>query len=1023
MTSAAHPPDAAPAWKRVAAMIDARDADAVAAAVVDLDEDGRRAVAAALPGHLKAARAAREPWEGIGDVLWAFRAAGAGTLGGAAAVASWLNRREFNNRWLGDPDDDGRLLDIWAGRDDAWRADLARRLAVRLRGPRYVGLSLVLTLLAETGAEPPDHDPLVVGWTLSGPPRPKDPLLPALLPRVFEAEGVGRALRRSNSWPVTLATMAARGDADPAALIDGCVRRFLRGGTELDLRFFVRLHDLLMDDDPSVRRDETAARARDYVRLLPSAPGPVAGHVLDLLREVPDLPAALLAEALDGVLFRPEAGIVRKGLSWLRTTVQRRPDMADACARALARAFGHESYAVRERAVRLALALPDRTDGTPLAAAAPLLPPDLGTRLASRYGGEVAPPVADDPDPAPAPLAPAAPRPAEHAPPPITTPAELARAFADLDRSLAGMEGLMAAFVALARTEPDAVRAALRPVLAPDFYPYIERERTWARLPEWLVAAGRSFAGSAPVPDDWRDRMPGVHDVCPVDLLALHRAAELLGAVEAGSLPPVLLATPTAPAGHIDAAVLTARLRTFAETGATPAPADLQQALLRLRHGPHPEGAECAARLGTPAARTVARWLEDPPVARIAMEDGRRGRPRATIGLEGVAGPLVDPGFATTFPNAAAPVRSRSSAESDGPFVLTAFPADADPDAGSLRRLEQNARDVATRSGGPAHDRWVEQRAGVEGRTPGACVPAAEPVTATETDVVPPPGPERDAAGESSAESGAAPITGMESRAYVSNGPTAAWARPEPRRDGFGAIATAQVGPSGTSAGPRTDGPTGLPLIDAIMAPSPAYRMGYRRYTDKWRYWLPSHREVAAAYLDHELRDDHPLSTEPGSPSAALLALTPANGPLAEGFADYLARCLGHSSSDRADRRFLDVCRRGELPADALARRTDRLLRAGELRPSRVARGLGLAAEAGAFADVWQVLTIALPLLGPGPGRRPVQRFDRFLELGTRTARWCGARGAIPEIDALAARKGTAAYLRAARALAAQLAP
>lgn len=367
-------PDAASAWDTVAALIDERKPGAVAEAVRALDAAGRRAVAKALPGHVKQVRARREPWEGIDDYAPAFRAAGAGTLAGASAVATWLNRREFNSRRFGDHVDTDLLLGLWDDRDDAWLADLARRLTLRLRGPRHIGLDLVLALLAATGAEPPGHDPLVVGWVASGPPREKDPLLPFLLPRVFEADGVGRELRESRSWPRTLATLADRGAIDRRMLLDGCVRRFLRGGTATDLRFFVRLHDLLMPDDPAAREREIRARARDYVRLLPAAPGTVADLALGLLRHVPGLPSGHVTEALDGVLFRAEVGLVKSGLSWLEQTVQRRPGLAADCAAALAQAFAHESHAVQQRAVRIALKLPDGVDAPAIADAVPLLP-------------------------------------------------------------------------------------------------------------------------------------------------------------------------------------------------------------------------------------------------------------------------------------------------------------------------------------------------------------------------------------------------------------------------------------------------------------------------------------------------------------------------------------------------------------------------------------------------------------------------------------------------------------------------
>ncbi|MEO3829592.1 hypothetical protein [Actinomadura sp. B10D3] len=77
--------------------------------------------------------------------------------------------------------------------------------------------------------------------------------------------------------------------------------------------------------------------------------------------------------------------------------------------------------------------------------------------------------------------------------------------------------------------------------------------------------------------------------------------------------------------------------------------------------------------------------------------------------------------------------------------------------------------------------------------------------------------------------------------------------------------------------------------------------------------------------------------------------------------------------------------------------------------------------ESGAYADVWRILAAALPVLCPEPGERPVHGLDRLIALGLRTARWTGARGAIPEIGELAARPGSSNTVREARALAAQL--
>nr|BFE77654.1 hypothetical protein GCM10020093_002550 [Planobispora longispora] len=73
-------------------------------------------------------------------------------------------------------------------------------------------------------------------------------------------------------------------------LLSGCTGRFLRGGDATDLRFFARLHELL---EPS--EAEVAARARDYLRLLPVAPGPVAELALKHLRRLDGSPSGAVA--------------------------------------------------------------------------------------------------------------------------------------------------------------------------------------------------------------------------------------------------------------------------------------------------------------------------------------------------------------------------------------------------------------------------------------------------------------------------------------------------------------------------------------------------------------------------------------------------------------------------------------------------------------------------------------------------------------------------------------------------------
>ncbi|GAA2141299.1 DUF6493 family protein [Actinomadura napierensis] len=826
------------AWQEVAALIDARKADAVAGAVLALDAAGRRAVAEALPGHVREVRSRREIWEGIDEFAPAFRAAGAGALGSASAVASWLTRRELTPRRRGGHHDTARLMRLWEGRDDAWLADLARRLTLRLRGPRHVGLDLVLALLAESGIEPPDHDPLITGWVSSLMPRKNDPLRPHLLPRIFEVEGAGRILRNRGSWLAVLAQSAERGEVDREMLLDGCVRRFLRGGTDLDLRFFVRLHERLAPSDAEIR-----ARARDYVRLLPAAPGPVAELALGLLTERDDLPPELVTEALDGVLFRAEARLVRPGLAWLERTVRRRPELADGCASALARAFEHESYAVQQRAVRVALKLPDTTDGTPLRDAMPLLPSDLAAQITARFGGEVPEPEAVDEDPPPVLLASAGARsePVPSLASPITTPEELAGAFHHgySDRSAAA-EQVLAALVRLAWKDRDAVRNALESVIRTDSPRHLRQSMSWSGTWEWLNGIGLVLTSAVLVPEDGDERLPHGQVSVP-RILFLRRFAEVYDSLRAGTLPPVLLATATRPTGHLDPGVLVERLEICEAAGTEPGTADLQHALLRLPPEIDPEAVRRASRLTSAAGGEVARRLAE----------------------------------------------------------------------------------------------------------------------------------------------GGLPVPGAGASAL--------------RGSGIEVVVKAEV--------------TGRPVIDEVFSVPPTDD----RTIDGWQvpFWswlLPSHPQMVAVHLVPKLVE--------GAPVSALIELVPGDGPFAEAVAYFLAREL---VGERAAGPLLTLAGRGDLPAAALGRHIGRLALAGEIKLVRVVEALEGAAEAGAYAQVWDVIAAALPVLHPEPGRRSLFAHDRLIALGTRTARWAKASGPIPEIDELAGRKGSSNVIRAARALAAQL--
>ncbi|MFC7639765.1 hypothetical protein ACFQX6_00910 [Streptosporangium lutulentum] len=158
------------AWEEVRDLIEDHDLPGLGALMAVLDDAERQEVARELPRHLKALRRELGPW---GSAGWAepMRVAGAGSFGGTAAVAAWLNRRDFVLPEWRSPADSETLVEVISARDPQWQADLVARLTLRIRNGRSPGAPLVMTLLRRTGVTPPQHDPLVVAW-VAVPPAP-----------------------------------------------------------------------------------------------------------------------------------------------------------------------------------------------------------------------------------------------------------------------------------------------------------------------------------------------------------------------------------------------------------------------------------------------------------------------------------------------------------------------------------------------------------------------------------------------------------------------------------------------------------------------------------------------------------------------------------------------------------------------------------------------------------------------------------------------------------------------------------
>ncbi|RGA04514.1 hypothetical protein DI270_013600 [Microbispora triticiradicis] len=840
-------------WGEIRKLIEARRAERLAERVRTLGDEGRREVAVRLPGLLKELRGVDRWDDGLSGYRVGLRVAGAGCLGGAAAVTSWLYRRDLAPRWGGADNDVDLVLAVLADRPAAWRADLAERLVLRLRSADDRGVELALALLRETGIEPPPHDPLVAGWVDRGPARlGEDPLLDHLLPRLFEAEGVGRTLQwdrePGRGWLGALPNLAEAGRVKREALIDGCVRRFLRGGTPTDLRFFVRLHEALA---PSPA--EASCHVRDYLHLLPAAPGPVAELAVKRLRSCAELPADDLAEAWDCLLFRPERTLVRAGLSWLARSVKRTPALAEVIAAPLARAFAADSAELQETAAGLAMTYADDMPEEGRAAlreAIGFLPPALGRRAAAAFaGGAVAEAEAMFTPPSPPP----APERARAVEPPIRSAEELSQTITEWTDSWQSWERLLAGFVVLAGRDRPGLVAATRDRLTAE-HAWTYAQETWPRAEQWLRGAATALNGDARTRHAWRRFLPG-RGLAGPDLLLLHRGAEILRAVEEDTLPPVLLATPTHDTGHVAAAELVRRLEVIEAAGAKPLAADLQQALLRLPRTPDPEAAERAARLTSAAGGIVAGWTC--PEAHVTME-------------------------------------------------------------WTCEWGHQGPHDWRDRS----HAHHV------------------------------------------------------------------------------------RLAPAAVAA------PTGLPLIDLVL--SVPGHWAEPEHVHWWPSTLPSHREVAAAYLTPHLLQHYwygPVVR------AQARHLARAEGPAGPAFSAVLARALGDRNTREPVDVLLEVAARDELPAAEIGRQAGLLLVSGEVRMIDMVAALDEAARRGGHDQVWRIAAAALPALLPAPGERPRGGLTGFVTLARMAAEWCDARGEIPEVRDVAARKGNSGLLREIRRL------
>ncbi|MEV0390217.1 DUF6493 family protein [Nonomuraea sp. NPDC050643] len=184
-----------------------------------------------------------------------------------------------------------------------------------------------------------------------------------------------------------------------------------------------------------------------------------------------------------------------------------------------------------------------------------------------------------------------------------------------------------------------------------------------------------------------------------------------------------------------------------------------------------------------------------------------------------------------------------------------------------------------------------------------------------------------------------------------------------------------------------------------------------------WPLVMPAHREIVAAHLAGQLLD----TLDSGSHSAQVLAgLAHGDGPLGYGMAYALACGMGHASAaDRAAATdaFLTLAVRGEVPVRELGEAVATLAGRELVKLHRVVSALDDATQAGAQEAVWAVIVQALPGLLPEEGERPRAGVADLVAAGARAARIAGARGELPCAAVIAARKGSSRLILEARRL------
>ncbi len=653
-------------WDSLLEIIRSEGAVATKKAVLALTDAERRALA---PRVSALARASSRWWDEDNEFYKVYERSRRGDLTAATAVATAgvlpasklpgvLRRIEISTS-SGTVQSTvvGWVLEMLESRDLADSPKLAAELAGRVRDSDVFGggwfFELALRLARRNPAEPPVHPAFMRLWLREEDRVRKDvrahPGWAALVLQVLNVRGTGQMLDQDRLRDA-LVELTAENLVPRAELLDACIGALQATDRKADLYGLVALHDQL---DPT--NDEVSSRVGQYVSLTAGAPPFVAGLAQLRLRALEDagrLPTPVFAAVTTAIVVRPDKGLFRAQLTWLRAALKNSPDLREPLILALAAGLGHPDPGLQKRVLDLLDPFAnDLSDATrqELAAAATALAPDLRPRAARLFNAEM-----DSGTAAPSlELSTAQPSPLEPISRPEIVTEELAVFYQGYEywKSLEALkiERILDALVRFAWSAPEQLGEAMAPLLGrlgwlpqgpPPRTPRPERgpDDEYFIVRDILSTIGQCV-GSAracadrPAPERHRQ------ELAPEDLpswgsrdrewspnVVLFRRIEEIAAGIWWAPVPVLLATPTTADGVLDADELLRRLLLVEAAGVRPWPNDLNQAWLRVspadrdrvlpavRRVAGPASAERLTALGEAGARSeLETWTRKVP--------------------------------------------------------------------------------------------------------------------------------------------------------------------------------------------------------------------------------------------------------------------------------------------------------------------------------------------------------------------------------------------------------------------------